>query len=277
MTTTLPLSFKPLLAMDYSKVKKKDSYQGWFMSEKLDGIRCIYYNQQLYSRTGNIIHAPTWFLDTISKNCCPLDMLDGELFSKRNDFQNICSIVKKDCPIDEEWNSIKYMIFDAPSLDFKFEERFHILQTHVKENEMIQIVKHTKIQNENEIQDFLNYITIECQGEGVMLRDPNGFYEHKRSNTLLKVKKFDDDEAVIVDVELGKGKYINAIGKLRVRWCSSPSMEFKVGSGLTDLIRNIQDKESLIGKKVKIKYCGTTVAGKPRFPVFLGFYEDNIH
>jgi DNA ligase-1 len=34
-------------------------------------------------------------------------------------------------------------------------------------------------------------------GEGLMLKDPESFYEKKRSNKLLKVKKFDDAEAIV--------------------------------------------------------------------------------
>ena len=36
------------------------------------------------------------------------------------------------------------------------------------------------------------------KGEGVMLRDPNSSYERKRSNSLLKVKRFEDTEATVV-------------------------------------------------------------------------------
>ena len=38
-------------------------------------------------------------------------------------------------------------------------------------------------------------------GEGLMLRDPEGRYEGRRSKVLQKVKKFDDDEATIIGHE----------------------------------------------------------------------------
>jgi ATP-dependent DNA ligase len=32
-----------------------------------------------------------------------------------------------------------------------------------------------------------------------MLKDPSSMYENKRSNKLLKVKKFEDAEAIVID------------------------------------------------------------------------------
>ncbi len=37
-----------------------------------------------------------------------------------------------------------------------------------------------------------------AEGEGLMLREANSFYENRRSNSLLKVKTFYDDEAVVL-------------------------------------------------------------------------------
>jgi DNA ligase-1 len=39
---------------------------------------------------------------------------------------------------------------------------------------------------------------LKLKGEGLMLKDPESFYEKKRSKKLLKVKKFDDAEAIVI-------------------------------------------------------------------------------
>ena len=36
------------------------------------------------------------------------------------------------------------------------------------------------------------------KGEGMMIKDPQSLYEKKRSDKLLKVKKFEDAEATVV-------------------------------------------------------------------------------
>ena len=40
---------------------------------------------------------------------------------------------------------------------------------------------------------------LKLEGEGVMLKDPESFYERKRSSKLLKVKLFDEAEAIVID------------------------------------------------------------------------------
>ena len=65
-----------------------------------------------------------------------------------------------------------------------------------------------------------------------MLRRPGCFYEHRRSRSLLKVKKFHDAEAVVIGYEGGTGKNQGLVGALKVR--NKEGVEFKVGSGLTD-------------------------------------------
>jgi DNA ligase-1 len=47
---------------------------GWWLSEKLDGVRAYWDGQSLISRLGNRFHAPDWFLAGL-----PAIPLDGEL------------------------------------------------------------------------------------------------------------------------------------------------------------------------------------------------------
>jgi len=123
---------------------EKHQISGWYMSEKLDGGRCFWdggltrellthkvpwagllnpKNGQpkkrikpvatgLWSRYGNPIMAPDWFLNTLP--CTPLD---GELWAGRGNFQKVMSIIKKKVPVDSEWENIRYGIFGTP--DFK--------------------------------------------------------------------------------------------------------------------------------------------------------------
>lgn len=65
----------------------------------------------LWSRYGNPIMAPDWFLNQL-----PSMPLDGELFAGRGKFQRTMSITSKDKPIDEEWKDITYPIFSSPNL-----------------------------------------------------------------------------------------------------------------------------------------------------------------
>ena len=58
-------------------------------------------------------------------------------------------------------------------------------------------------------------------------------YERKRSNSLLKVKKFNDAEATVTGHEPGNGRLKNMMGAIKVK--GDDGTEFKIGSGFTDL------------------------------------------
>lgn len=102
------------------------------------------------------------------------------------------------------------------------------------------------------------------KGEGIMLRDPNSLYEGRRSDKLLKVKKFDDAEATVIGHEKGTGRCSSMLGAIRVR--GDNGIEFKIGSGFTDDMRR---KPPKIGSRVTYKYMGCSNSGKPRFPIFM--------
>ena len=65
-----------------------------------------------------------------------------------------------------------------------------------------------------------------------MLRQPESKYENKRSDKLLKVKKFDDAEATVIAIEEGEGRLKDLMGAIRVK--SDDGKEFKIGSGFND-------------------------------------------
>lgn len=62
---------------------------GYWMSEKLDGVRGYWTGSNFYSRQGNLFPAPKWFVKDL-----PKEPLDGELWCGRGLFQKTLSIVK---------------------------------------------------------------------------------------------------------------------------------------------------------------------------------------
>ena len=103
-----------MLAHNYDPDKHDPT--GWLMSEKLDGVRCYWNGSEMFTRTGKPFFAPKWWRDKLPKIA-----LDGELWTNRDDFQKIVSIVRKHDTENEEWKKIKFMIFDAPLVKGTFE------------------------------------------------------------------------------------------------------------------------------------------------------------
>lgn len=95
---------------------------GWWMSEKLDGVRAFWNGTKFVSRLGNEFMAPDWFVAGL-----PADMtLDGELWGGRGQFQSTVSVVKT--AKSPQWPTIRYKVFDAPGIKAPFEQRMAALQ-----------------------------------------------------------------------------------------------------------------------------------------------------
>src|ERR1041384_521678 len=90
---------------------------GWWMSEKLDGVRAYWDGKQFFSRLGNTYHAPDWFVAGL-----PDTPLDGELWGGRKKFQRTVSIARRQDKSDH-WKELSFVVFDAPSMNAPFEER----------------------------------------------------------------------------------------------------------------------------------------------------------
>ena len=97
-----------------------------------------------------------------------------------------------------------------------------------------------------------------------MLHHKEAVYRSGRSGDLLKLKRFDDAEAVVLGYKPGKGKYQGMVGSLKVR--SRDGREFYIGSGLNNAQRR---QPPAIGSVVTYRFQGLTNNGLPRFAVFL--------
>jgi len=237
---------------------------GWWMSEKYDGLRGYWDGQKLWSRKGNLIHAPDYFLAELPRDIA----LDGELWIGHGKFEETMSIVRSETP-DDRWKNVRYMVFDAPQAKGIFEQRMQFLRENVSEgNRYVKIVAQERCQGATQLLVERDRVVREG-GEGLMLRQPESAYEPRRSPTLLKVKPYDDAEATVIAHEPGKGKFAGKLGALRVR--TDDGREFSIGSGLTDA-----DRESPppVGTVVTYRFQGLTAKRLPRFPSYLRVRRD---
>ncbi len=237
------------------KTYKDQNITGWVMSEKLDGMRAYWNGHHLLSRGGNIIHAPPWF----TKDYPPFE-IDGELWSKRRDFENIVSIVRDKTPSDS-WREITHHIFEVPHAQGGLFER--LAKVNPYEGDIIKIIPQIFIHDKSHLEEFLTDIE-ENGGEGVVVRDPKAPYIDKRTNKALKVKTFLDKECRILAHNIGNGKYRGILGS--VTCVMDNNTTFKIGSGFS-----LEERKNppAINAIITFKYKEMTKYGKPRFPVFL--------
>jgi DNA ligase-1 len=237
---------------------------GWWMSEKLDGVRAYWDGKRFISRLGNEFHAPDWFIRGL-----PETPLDGELWVERKAFQKTVSIVRRQDKSDH-WKQIRYVVFDAPAMSDPFEERLKFLADCVARVRSEYVLPH-----EQQRCKSLDHLRGELEriealgGEGLMLRQPGSKYEAGRSTTLLKVKNFHDADAVVLEHVAGKGRHKGRLGALVVRM--PDGTEFSVGTGFSDKQRGSPPP---IGSTITYRYQELSTGGVPRFPSFVRYRGD---
>lgn len=234
--------------------------EDYWVSEKLDGVRAFWDGEKLISRGGNIYHAPKWF-----ERGFPSQKLDGELWIARQKFEQLINTVRDNKPNEQAWRQVKFMVFDLPASSESFDQRLVKLQSIIKAAHIphLQAVKQWRVQNHDELMTQLNRFS-NAGAEGLMLHRGSSFYSGKRSGDLLKLKRFQDAEAVVIKHIAGKGKYRNSLGALLVEM--PDGKQFKIGTGFSDEQRLHPPP---IGSTVTYQYHGKSRYGIPRFASFL--------
>ena len=233
---------------------------GWWMSEKLDGIRAYWDGEAFVSRLGNRFFAPDWFVEDL-----PADTLDGELWVGRKMFQKTTSIVRSGAA-GAEWKTVAYVVFDAPNAKGAFEDRISHARKVLKKAAAphVRALDHVKCEGFDHLREELARVE-GLGGEGLMLRRPGSVYEVGRSMSLLKVKTFHDAEARVVGHAPGAGKHK---GKLGALICELPDgVSFNVGTGFSDAERAAPPA---IGAVITFRYQELSDDGVPRFPSYVG-------
>lgn len=237
---------------------------GWWMSEKLDGVRAYWDGEAFVSRLGNRFYAPEWFTEDL-----PADTLDGELWVGRKLFSKTISIVRSGAG-GEEWKSVSYVVFDAPNARGGFEDRLAHVDKVLKKAQAryARALEHVVCGGFDHLREELTRVE-RLGGEGLMLREPRSSYTVGRSTSLLKVKTFHDAEGRIVAHVPGAGKHKGRLGAVV---CELPSgVTFNIGTGFSDAERR---EPPPIGSVVTFRFQELTDDGIPRFPSWVGVRID---
>lgn len=291
-------SFKPTLAVnaDFSKI-----VYPVYASPKLDGIRCSIVNGRALSRTLKPIPNKHIFGQLSSHK---LTGLDGELIvgsptSKTCYAESVSNVMAFD-----KTPNYTYYVFDLHTHPVPFRQRRQVMLDALGNGNwgmyhQICLLEQNLLANEDEVLAY-EAAKVEEGYEGIILRSPSAPYKFGRSTVkegyLLKVKRFEDSEARVIEVieelhngneatvdELGRTKRSthqeNKVGKGRMGallvYDMTTGVEFQVGTGFDDAARAKwwecrNDKYFPI---IKYKFFPVGVKDKPRHPVFLGLRD----
>lgn len=275
-----------------------DRGQSFLLSPKIDGIRALVVDGQLVSRTMKPIR--NHYTQSLFGHP-ELEGLDGELVVGNPWDKNLMQQTSSGVMSYGGKPDVKFYVFDSWILGRPFRDRLNAAADIVRMNPFVKFVEHWGV-NSYERLVALEEQYLSLGYEGVMLRHPDGPYKQNRSTLreayLIKVKRFEDGEAVVTGFEplyrnlnpaeidergytkrshSQSGKVAEELlGNLLVKDIST-GIEFSIGSGFTEAQREglWEGRYSgLIGRVVKYKHfknAGVKVA--PRHPIFLGFRD----
>lgn len=237
----------------------------YWISEKFDGVRAQWDGSTLRFRGGGIVPAPSWF--TVNFPAVPLD---GELWIARGQFDLLSGTVRKLEPVDTEWRQVHYLVFELPGASGDFSDRIQQMQLLVEQAAVpwLKVVEQSRVADHAALKHRLD-VMVRAGSEGLMLHRADAPYITGRNDALLKLKPWQDAEAVIVGHVPGKGKYQGMTGALQMEM--PDGKRFRIGSGLSDALRH---QPPPIGTRITYRYQDLTKNGLPRFPRYLRVRED---
>ncbi len=240
------------------------SPQGYWVSEKLDGVRGVWDGRVLRFRSGRPLSAPDWFVAAL-----PAQALDGELWLGRGQFDRLSGVVRQEVPDDEAWRAVQYRVFDASGHSGTFAERMAWIEDRLATMRVPWLVPvaQTQLTDAAALQALLQS-TVAQGGEGLMLHRSDALWREGRSDALFKLKPELDEEGLVVGYQPGKGRLAGMTGALLMQ--TSQGQRFALGAGLSDALRR---NPPPVGSWVTYRYPERTPSGLPRFATFVRVRE----
>ena len=287
---------------------EKINPSGWYASDKLDGVRCLWTGKEMYTRNGKLLKLPAYFVTEL-----PASPLDGELYvpmhilselSKGRSYHglkfdtNSEKIVKAYlCSEDRKtkfspsailasiitsgddlgWLLLTYWAFDAPGISMPFKHRLSSLLAYFASatNAFVRLLAFSPVKDNADVQQRLQA----TRQEGLVLRSPTAMYERKRCWSLVKVKACLDADFDVADICLQpcgrRPKRATCLltvnkGRLGVLLrCPTSERLFVLVSGVTKAVQGECLKAKTLGKRITVKFNGYDRKGVPLQPVFV--------
>lgn len=272
------LFFKPMLAKpaDLDRVAIEMHRKGYvFTQPKLDGMRCIANRDGLMSRAGKKIVSCKHIEDALKPffDANPHAILDGELYNHelKDNFNELMSACRKTKNLNaQQAQQVQYHVYDVMEDDeaaWRFGDRWKWVYDNLEPftNDTIQLVETSTATTIDEITTLAEKLLTEGY-EGTMIRFHSPYQSGKRNWHLQKLKKFNDEEFIIIDFEEGKGNAeglaVKCIVKTKQGVIVRPTM-----MGTVEYRQYIWDNpDEFIGKVATIKHFGYTKDGSLRHP-----------
>ena len=274
-----------MLAQKFSQHGSKIDYPA-YVQPKLDGVRCVAILEDgvctLWTRTRKPITGVPHIARAIEQQFSGMTwpgylsmkgghalwntlVLDGELYQHeyKDKFEQIVSFVRQSVPkVGHE--VVEYHVYDVIDDRETFAARAWTVDELRLRAPLVTVVT-TEVSSLDEV------LSVDTEHraagyEGTIVRQATGMYEAGRSMGLQKIKQFDDAEFGVTGVQAGRGR----MSKCAIFTCSTATggtFACKMKGALDTLKPYLANPDTVIGKKLTVRYQGLTNGDVPRFPI----------
>ncbi len=294
------------LAQDSDSHKKKLTGKK-FLEVKLDGVRVISVlypdgRVDFFSRNGKELVNFRNLQNELSKciKTNPINsaiVLDGEVVSKN--FQELMKQIHRKSTVQNDdatlylFDILTFENFKSGIEKKKYFERIKHLENWFDRNmrtlDKIKLIEKSLVDldtddGKNIFKQFNTKAIIDGY-EGIMIKDPDSYYECKRSTTWLKLKPVIEISLEVTNFEEGTGRNKGKLGALIAEGEEDGKFfKLNIGSGFSDKQREDfwQGRRNLIGKIIEVRADSISKSQEgenwslrfPRFKCFRGFNEN---
>jgi len=249
---------KPMLAQQLKN--SKVDFNKCFVQYKYNGHRCLITNTGkdiiAYSRNGKIINTIKHIIDNLK--ILPGQTLDGELYIHNMPLQETGSLIRK---VQFGNEKLQYIIYDEISKE-KYESRLNSLCKISLPNN-VQIAPTLLPNRVNDMNEQL-HDAISSGYEGLILRtNDKGYEAGKRSKSLIKVKKWLDDEFLVTNIIPSKDGW--AILECQLK--TGGYFRVSAPGTIQNKINILDNPSDYIGQKINVEFFEYTNDGVPFHPV----------
>jgi DNA ligase-1 len=277
-------------------------------SPKIDGIRLRVMNGVAMSRSMKPLpnkELQAW----VSKYAYILNGVDGEVIVGLPTDPDCYTKTVSHIMSEDKQGPFKFIGFDMWNSMDTFDARLYVVHENAIEMGFMNMSVHHIFSSLNHVRVFsLAGLEVRCEQhlragyEGTMTRDPTGYYKHGKSTPkeqgLIKIKAYEDDEAVIIGMEeqmhnnneatineLGRTarsshqENLVPMGTMGALICRGTTgrfegVEFNVGGGFSAEQRAEFWTGCHLGKTITYKHFPIGVKDKPRHPGYLRFRQE---
>ena len=260
--TSTHVPTKPMLALSFEK--RKDRITKWpvFVQPKYDGHRMLMDGARAWTRGGKdhvVANVKHLMFDTDGYT------LDGEIMLPKGRYLAETSSAIKN-PKSQMQGKLVFYVYDVV-VDLPYAERYELLKELLADAPAnVELVPTVTAQNPEEVMEF-HGAAVKAGFEGAIVRlDGSGYEVGARTDQLLKVKAFQDEEFQVVSVDEGEGSNVG----LAILVLELPNGKTfnAVPEGGMALRRELwKNRHDLLGQFWTVRYFYKSKDGVPIYPI----------